>query len=146
MMVAAPTLSIGALAKATDTKVVTIRYYERIGLLPAPARSASNYRVYAPPHLERLRFIRRCRDLGFTLDEVRELLRLSSEEGKSCAEVDRIAAVHLADTERKIADLTRLAARLRRIINRCEGGGVIADCRIIESLAPDGDAGADKDG
>src|SRR3546814_9271500 len=102
-------LTLGDLAKATGTKVVTVRYYERIGLLPPPERTAGNYRAYEPPHLERLRFIRRCRDLGFTLDEVRELLRLSSQEGKACAEVDRIAAAHLAETEEKIADLTRLA-------------------------------------
>jgi len=129
-------LTIGDLAKATGTKVVTIRYYERIGLLPPPERTAGNYRAYEPRHLERLRFIQRCRDLGFTLDQVRELLRLSSQEGKSCTEVDHIAAAHLAETEEKIADLTRLAARLRRIISRCEGGGVIADCRIIEALSP----------
>ena len=129
-------LKIGELAKVTGTKVVTVRYYERIGLLPPPARTAGNYRAYDPLHLERLRFIRRCRDLGFTLDQIRDLLRLSSQEGKSCEEVDEIAAAHLAETEEKIADLTRLAARLRRIISRCEGGGVIADCRIIEALSP----------
>ena len=129
-------MTIGDLAKATSTKVVTIRYYEKIGLLPAPARTAGNYRAYAPRHLRQLRFIRRCRALGFTLDEVRQLLHLSSQEGKSCAEVDRIAAVHLADTEDKIADLERLAARLRHILGRCQAGGVIADCRIVEVLWP----------
>src|SRR3546814_280393 len=128
--------TIGDLAKATGTKVVTIRYYERIGLLPPPERTTGNYRAYEPVHLERLRFIRRCRDLGFTLDQVRELLRLSSQEGKSCSEVDRIAAAHLAAIEEKIADLSRLADQLRRIISRCEGGGIIADCRIIEALSP----------
>jgi len=131
-------LTIGDLAKATGTKVVTIRYYERIGLLPPPERTGGNYRAYEPMHLDRLRFIRRSRGLGFTLDQIRELLRLSSQEGKACVEVDRIAAAHLAETEEKIADLTRLAARLRRIISRCEGGGVIADCRIIEALSPGG--------
>jgi Cu(I)-responsive transcriptional regulator len=141
MMKASP-LTIGDLAKATGTKVVTIRYYERIGLLPPPERTGGNYRAYEPGHLDRLRFIRRCRDLGFTLDQVRELLRLSSQEGKSCGEVDRIAAAHLAATEEKIADLSRLAEQLRRIISRCAGGGVIADCRIIEALSPG--AGEDK--
>jgi Cu(I)-responsive transcriptional regulator len=131
-------LTIGDLAKATGTKVVTIRYYERIGLLPPPERTGGNYRAYEPMHLDRLRFIRRSRGLGFTLDQIRELLRLSSQEGKACVEVDRIAAAHLAETEEKIADLTRLAVRLRRIISRCEGGGVIADCRIIEALSPGG--------
>lgn len=136
-------LKIGDLAKTTGTRVVTIRYYERIGLLPPPERTAGNYRAYDPLHLKRLRFIRRCRDLGFTLDQIRELLRLSSHEGKSCAEVDRVAAAHLSETEEKIADLTRLAARLRGIISRCEGGGVIADCRIIEALSPG--AGEDEE-
>ena len=129
-------LTIGDLAKATGTKAVTIRYYESIGLLPAPERTAGNYRAYEPLHLERLRFIRRCRDLGFTLDHVRELLDLSSQESKACSEVDSIAAAHLMQTEEKIEDLTRLAARLRRILRRCKGGGVIADCRIIEALSP----------
>ena len=129
-------LTIGDLAKATSTKVVTIRYYERIGLLPKPERTAGNYRAYEPLHLERLRFVRRCRNLGFTLDHVRELLKLSSHEGKSCIEVDRIAAAHLVEIEERIADLTRLATRLRHLINRCEVGGVIADCQIIEALSP----------
>lgn len=129
-------MTIGQLAKATGTKVVTVRYYERIGLLPPPERTAGNYRAYRPRHLERLRFIRRCRDLGFSLDDVRELLALSSQEDKPCSEVRAIAAAHLAETEEKIADLTRLAARLARIVGRCKGGGVIADCRIIEALSP----------
>src|ERR1700720_740241 len=70
-------LTIGDLAKATGTKVVTVRYYEQAGLLPAPPRTSGNYRTYGADHLNRLRFIRRCRDLGFTLDQVRDLLRLS---------------------------------------------------------------------
>lgn len=130
-------LSIGDLSKATDTKVVTIRYYEKIDLLPSPERTSGNYRAYETAHLDRLRFIRRCRDLGFTLDQVRDLLSLSSQEDRDCCEVDSIAVAHLAATEEKIADLTRLAGELRRIISRCEGGGVIANCRIVEALSPD---------
>ena len=128
-------LTIGDLAKATGTKVVTIRYYEQAGLLPAPPRTAGNYRVYGADHLDRLRFIRRCRDLGFTLDHVRDLLRLSSQEDRACAEVDHITAEHLTEIEQKIAALTRLADELRRINGRCQGGGTIADCRIIEALS-----------
>ena len=109
-----PNLTIGKLAKATDTKVVTIRYYEKIGLLPSPRRTTANYRTYERTHLDRLRFIRRCRNLGFTLEQVRDLLRLSSNEQQDCAEVDRIAAQHLAAVERKIDDLKRLASELRR--------------------------------
>lgn len=129
-------LTIGELAKETGTKVVTVRYYEQAGLLPVPPRTAANYRVYGADHLHRLRFIRRCRDLGFTLDQVRDLLRMSSQEDQPCAEVNRISGEHLAEIERKVADLTRLADELRRINGRCQGGGLIADCRIVEALSP----------
>jgi Cu(I)-responsive transcriptional regulator len=130
------TLSIGDLAKATGTKAVTIRYYEQAGLLSPPPRTAGNYRAYGLGHLARLRFIRRCRDLGFTLDQVRDLLHLSSREDSACAEVDRITAEHVADIEKKITDLSRLASELRRIARRCQGNGRIADCRIIDALSP----------
>ena len=129
--------SIGVLAKATNTKVVTIRYYERIGLLPVPSRTQGNYRVYSPEDVRRLRFIRRCRDLGFRIEQLRDLLRLSSQEDHECAEVDRITAEHLGEIEEKISDLTRLAGELRRLSERCQGTGTIADCRIIETLSPD---------
>src|SRR5947208_7492554 len=129
-------ISIGELAKRTGTKVVTVRYYEQIGLLPVPSRTAGNYRTYSNEHMRRLRFIRRCRDLGFTLDQVRDLLRLSSEKTKACAEVDRIAEQHRRTVEEKLADLTRLASELRRLSACCRGKGLIADCRIIEALSP----------
>lgn len=127
-------MSIGELAAATDSKVVTVRYYEKVGLLPPPLRSPSNYRSYSGDDLARLRFIRRCRNLGFTLDQIRELLRLSSNTQHKCSEVDRITAAHLADIEDKIKDLQTLATKLRRISARCKGGGRIANCRIIEAL------------
>jgi DNA-binding transcriptional MerR regulator len=114
------TLSIGELALATGTKVETIRYYERIGLLAPPARSGGNYRIYARPHLERLSFIRRGRDLGFSLDEVKELLRLSDDRSQSCAEVDRIARLHLIEVERKLADLAALRTKLRQLVGQCQ--------------------------
>lgn len=130
-------LKIGDLARATSTKVVTIRYYEKIGLLPPPSRSVGNYRSYDNAALERLRFIRRCRDLGFSLDQIRELLELSSDVERPCAEVDEITAVHLAEVERKIADLQALAQELRRISATCNGGGTISNCRILDAIAPD---------
>jgi DNA-binding transcriptional MerR regulator len=133
-------IGIGALAEATGTKVVTVRYYEQIGLLPVPSRTAGNYRTYSNEHMRRLRFIRRCRVLGFTLDQVRDLLRLSSRKEQDCAEVDRITAQHLLEIEQKIADLKRLAKELRRLNNCCEGKGIIADCRIIEALSPSREA------
>jgi Cu(I)-responsive transcriptional regulator len=129
-------IGIGDLAKATGTKVVTVRYYEQIGLLPVPSRTAGNYRTYSNEHMRRLRFIRRCRDLGFTLDQIRDLLRLSSRKEQDCAEVDRITAQHLLEIEQKIADLKGLAKELRRLNSCCEGKGLIADCRIIEALSP----------
>jgi Cu(I)-responsive transcriptional regulator len=132
--------SIGDLAKGTGTKVVTVRYYEQIGLLPMPSRTAGNYRTYSNEHIRRLRFIRRCRDLGFTIAQIRDLLRLSSQKDEDCAEVDRITAQHLIEIEQKISDLKRLAKELRRLNNCCQGNGIIADCRIIEALSPSREA------
>jgi Cu(I)-responsive transcriptional regulator len=129
------TFSIGELARATGTKVETIRYYERIGLLPPPARTGGNYRAYAQLHLDRLSFIRRGRDLGFSLDDVRELLRLSDDRQRPCGEIDQIARGHLAEVERKLADLAMLRGELRQLIDQCQRG-TVAECRIIEALAP----------
>ena len=128
-------LSVGDLARAKDTKVETVRWYEKVGILPKPARTAGNYRAYGAEHLNRLSFVRRGRDLGFTLDEVRALLELADQRDRDCSEVDAIARQHLGDVERKIADLTALAAELRSVIGQCHGGS-ISECRIIEALAP----------
>ena len=136
-MAAETSLSIGALAKATGTTVETIRWYERVGVLPAPARTAGNYRSYGPAHLERLSFVRRARDLGFTLDQVRELLRLADERGRSCDAVDRVAREHLEEVERKIADLVALRRVLQGLIGQCRHG-TVNECRIIEALSPAG--------
>lgn len=113
-----------------------VRYYEQIGLMPVAPRTDGNYRTYSLEHPRRLHFIRRCRDLGFTLDQIRDLLRLSSEKTHACAEVDRIAEQHRRTVEEKLADLTRLAGELRRLSACRRGKGVIADCRIIEALSP----------
>ena len=127
---------IGDLANRTDTKVETIRYYERIGILPAPDRTSGNYRSYGLEHLGRLSFIRRARDLGFSIEKVRHLLSLSDQRNRSCSSVDAIARKHLADVDRKIVDLRALRRELSSIIDRC-GRGTIADCRIIEALSPE---------
>ncbi|SFG81983.1 DNA-binding transcriptional regulator, MerR family [Methylobacterium gossipiicola] len=137
-MANASSMTIGDLAAATNTRVETVRWYEKVKLLPKPARSAGNYRLYGPEHLRRLSFIRRGRDLGFTVDQIRELLALADERGRSCAEVDTIARAHLAEVERKLSDLTRLARELSDVIGQCKCGSV-ADCRIIEALSPHGD-------
>jgi DNA-binding transcriptional MerR regulator len=128
-------LSIGKLATETGVKVVTIRYYERIGILSAPARSAGNYRIYSEEHARTVRFVRRCRDLGFALDEIRDLLRLSSEEAPSCAEICAIADRHLGFIEKKVNDLKQLAGELRRINSSCNGNRPMSECRIIEALS-----------
>jgi Cu(I)-responsive transcriptional regulator len=130
-------LSIGELAKATGVKIVTIRYYEQIGILPDPARTAGNYRTYSQEHARRLRFVRRCRDLGFSLDQVRDLFRLSSEDAPSCAEVCRIAERHLKEIKDKLPDLKRLESELRRMSASCSGNRPMAECRIIEALSRD---------
>jgi Cu(I)-responsive transcriptional regulator len=132
---AAEQLTVGDLAKATDTKVETIRYYERAGLLPAPARTRGNYRSYNSEQLGRLSFIRRARDLGFSLSQVRELLSLSDQRRRSCEAVDAIAREHLAEVDRKIADLAALRRELDNIISHCSHG-TVAECRIIEALSP----------
>ena len=131
----ANTYSIGELATATDTKVETIRYYERVGLLPKPKRTAGNYRSYEAGHLGRLSFIRRARDLGFSIEEVRNLIGLADHKDRSCETVDLIAREHLADVDRKIADLKRLRRELDAIIKQCHRG-TIAECRILDALAP----------
>ncbi len=128
-------LTIGKLASATGTKVETIRYYEQIGLLPAPMRSAANYRTYEQEHLRRLSFIRRARDLGFSIDQVRELMGLADRRDQSCMAVDVIANQHRDAIARKIADLTALAGELDALIDSCSRN-TVADCRIIEALAP----------
>lgn len=128
-------MKIGELAKATATNVETVRYYEKIGLLPPPARSAANYRAYGSDHLARLSFIRRARDLGFTLDAVRELLTLSDDKAQSCDAVDGIARVHLTEIDRKVGDLTALRTELDHVLNSCRHG-TVANCKIIETLAP----------
>ncbi|WP_432767766.1 MAG: helix-turn-helix domain-containing protein [Sphingopyxis sp.] len=130
-------MKIGELARATGTPIETIRYYERIGLLPEPDRTAANYRSYGAGHRARLAFVRHSRDLGFTIDEVRSLLGLSDDPERDCGEADRIASRHLAQVEDKIAQLTLLRDELTRIVGRCRGG-VAADCRVIEALSDHG--------
>ena len=128
-------LSIGQIAKAAGIKVVTIRYYEQIRLMPKARRTGANYRAYTAQDLRKLRFIRRCRDLGFTLNQIRELMQLSLLGNGDCSAVYRITARHLSDIENKITDLKQLAKELRRITKSCQGGSTIAECRIIEALA-----------
>ena len=128
-------LTIGRMAEATGTKVETVRWYEKVGLIAPPARTTGNYRAYSSDDLARLSFIRRARDLGFSLDQVRALLDLTRQGERDCATVDGIASEHLAEVDRKLADLTALRRELARVISTCEGG-TVAECRILEALAP----------
>lgn len=125
---------IGELAKRTDTKVQTIRYYEEIGVMPKAIRAENNRRLYDETHLERLTFIRHSRELGFSLDDIRNLLTLADQPDKPCDEVDTIANNHLREVENKIASLQVLQTELQRMISYCTGG-VVSDCRIIKVLA-----------
>jgi MerR family mercuric resistance operon transcriptional regulator len=131
------TMGIGALSAATGCHIETIRYYERIGLVPRPPRSAGGRRVYGADHALRLNFVRRSRELGFSLTEVRALLALA-EGGQSCGEVRRLTLAHLADVRAKIADLERLAATLAETAVRCRGGRS-PECPILETLAAPAD-------
>ena len=125
---------IGELARQTTVKVPTIRYYEQIGLLPEAPRTQSNRRLYGKPEVERLNFIRHSRELGFEIDDIRELLTTAAQPQSSCHQVDSIANNHLIEIERRIASLTALKTELSRMIEEC-GHGRVCDCRIIEALA-----------
>lgn len=127
-------LTIGKLGEAAGVKIPTIRYYEQIGLLPEPERSAGNQRLYGRSALDRLAFIRHARDLGFPLEAIRDLLSLSDRPDQSCAAADIIAKEQLAAVEARIARLRALKAELERMITQC-ARGTIADCRVIESLS-----------
>jgi len=138
--------AIGSLSRRTGTKVETIRYYERIGLLPPPPRSAGGYRQYGMEHAKRLFFIRRARALGFSLDEVRTLLRLAAGHKRRCAEVRAVAETHLADVRAKIADLRAMERVLDDTVARCAKGSGY-ECPVIDALyreAPDPGPGATR--
>lgn len=134
-------ITIGRLASEAGTNVETVRFYEKAGLLPAPLRTGSNYRSYDPSHICRLTFIRRARALGFSLDQIRELISLADQRTRSCSTADAIAKAHRAEIERKIADLQILKTELDSIIGRC-GSGVVEDCRVIRALTPKSSASA----
>lgn len=129
------TFTIGQLATAAGTPAATIRYYEKIGLLESPTRSGSNYRVYGTEDLSRLTFVRRAREIGFTIDQVRNLLAFSDHRNDDCSTVMTLTEQHLATVEQKIADLIVLKEHLARLLTSCRGGR-IADCRIIDALTP----------
>lgn len=127
-------MKIGELAARTGTNVETIRYYERIGLLPPPLRTSANYRDYGPALADRLSFIRQARGLGFDIADIRSLLDLGANPEQDCGDVDQLATGHLRSVERKIEQLEQLRRELNRMLGQCRGGRV-ADCRIMEALS-----------
>lgn len=126
-------LGIGMLSKQTGCKVETIRYYERERLMPDPPRTDGGHRVYAQEHLKRLRFIRRSRELGFTLDEVRDLLQIVDGDHYTCAEVNALTLDHLADVRGKLADLKKLETVLKELAAQCSGDEA-PYCPVVEAL------------
>lgn len=129
----AKSLAIGALSEATGVKVPTIRYYESVGLMPAAARSEANRRTYDGDAIRRLRFIRHARELGFEVDDIRQLLDLSDQPDRSCGDVDAIAQRHLIEINSRIRRLKALKVEVTRMISECSRGRV-AECRIIDVL------------
>lgn len=127
-------MKIGELAAATGTQVETIRYYEREGLLPMPARTEGNYRVYDPAHVQRLAFIRHCRCLDMTLDEIRVLLHFKDVPTENCGEVDELLDEHIGHVVSRIKELKALERELRALRAACSEGRSAADCGILGGL------------
>lgn len=138
-----PSVAIGRLSRETGVKVSTIRYYEDIGLLPPPRRTESNRRVYPVAMVQRLRFIRHARELGFEVDAIRQLLALADQPDRPCGDADGIACAHLTDIESRIARLMDLRDEIRRMIHDC-AHGCIGQCRVIEVLADHGNCLHDR--
>ena len=126
--------TIGEVSRLTQVKVETIRYYEKIGIIPHPPRNSSGYRIYSASHLERLSFVRRSRELGFSQPEVRKLLTLVDEHKYTCAEVQEITAKQLAAVRNRIKDLRKLEKALANMISECDGGD-IPECPIVDILS-----------
>ncbi len=126
--------SIGELSRRTGVKIPTIRYYEQMGLIAAPERSPGNQRRYTSDELQRLSFIKHARDLGLTIDAIRDLAELSEDPDKPCADAHVIAGAHLTHIQEKIGRLQRLEKELQRILSRCDAVHV-GDCRVIEALS-----------
>lgn len=125
---------IGTLSAATGVNIETIRYYEKIGLISAPPRTEGRQRVYDSVHLKRLTFIRRGRELGFSLDQVRELLGLVREHDLTCAEAKKMTDAHVADIRRKVKDLRKLERVLTELSAQCHGKEV-PDCPILDAIS-----------
>jgi MerR family copper efflux transcriptional regulator len=134
------TLTIGSAARAADVNVETIRFYERKGLIPQPPKPRDGYRLYAPDTVERIRFIRKAQEIGFSLREIEELLSLRAHPETDCAEVRARAAAKIVEVDRKIAELKRVRAALQKVSASCPGHGALSACTILEALQTSGHA------
>ncbi len=136
-------LSIGDLARDAGCTVQIIRHYEKIGLLPEPRRTSGNRRIYSEDQASRLQFIRHSRELGFGLDDIRQLLSFSDQPDQSCGKVDKIARQHLRSVQERMKRLRSMERELQRMIRECDGD-IVAECRIIEVLADHSECLSDK--
>lgn len=127
-------MRIGEVAAACDVPVATVRYYERRGLVPDPPRRASGYRRYPPDTVERIRFIQRAKELGFTLEEIGELLRLRVDPGSTCEQVRRRAEAKIADVEDRIRSLETIRRALGQLADACAAEGPVSECPILDVL------------
>ena len=130
-------MKIGEVAKAAAIGIDAVRFYEREGLIPKPPRRASGYREYSPDVVVSLRFIKRAKELGFSLKEISELLRLEAKEGTTPADVRGRAEAKLGDLEERIRALQRMRRALRKLIESCPGEGPLSECSILRALAPE---------
>lgn len=130
-------MKIGELAQRAGIGIDTVRYYERQGLLPPPVRQASGYRSYVAPDIDRLRFVRRAKGLGFTLQEIRDLLALSGRREDDMGSLKASATEKLAVVEAKLAELTRIRDGLRTLVESCPGHGALEQCPILNALDED---------
>lgn len=128
-------MKIGELAQAAQCPVETIRYYEKEGLLPAPARTAGNFRVYGPPHVDRLRFIRNCRALDMSQEEIHTLLGLSDRPADGCGAINTVFDHHIAHVDERIRELTHLKLQLAALRERCQTEQAVDACGILQGLA-----------
>ena len=137
-------MRIGEVAQATGTSIETIRYYEREGLLPAPARSEGNYRIYEAAHVDRLLFIRHCRRLDMTQDEIRVLLRFKDAPQENCGEVDAVIDHHIEHVAARIAELEALQKHLQDMRAQCQHAqGASADCGLLQELTASSKRGSE---
>jgi len=130
-------LKTGELAKQAGVNVETLRFYEREGLLPEPPRRASGYREYPPDSVQRIRFIQRSKELGFTLREIKGLLELRVNPETTCAQVKEHAAEKISDVKQKVTDLKAIERALKKLMDTCSGSGPIDECPILRHLEKD---------